>query len=166
MRHRSWHWIWLLLSPALLAGCAGYTVPTTLDGLTREQLLAAMGPPETERRTDAGSRLEFPRGPYGRQTWFVYLDATGRVARAEPALTEANFSRIVPGMTQEEVRGLLGRPGEVQSLARARGTVWSYRYPNHLCLWFQVEISAQAQVRSAGYGYPPECESRSDRADH
>jgi TolB-like protein len=48
----------------------------------------------------------------------------------------------------------------VQGLARARGVVWSYRYENQFCDWFQVELSLQQQVRSAGYGKPPECEQR------
>ena len=68
--------------------------------------------------------------------------------------------RILPGMAQEDVRQLLGRPSEVQGLARARGVVWSYRYENQFCDWFQVELLLQQQVRSAGYGKPPECEQR------
>ncbi|HSN79232.1 MAG TPA: hypothetical protein VLR44_02505, partial [Rhodoferax sp.] len=73
-----------------------------------------------------------------------------------------NFSRVDVGMAQEEVRKLLGRPGEVQGLARSRGQVWSYRYENYDCTWFQVELSAQQEVRSAGYGQPPECMGSND----
>ena len=57
---------------------------------------------------------------------------------------------------------LLGRPSEVQGLARARGDVWSYRYENQFCQWFQVEITKEQQVRSAGYGQPPECMGNDD----
>ena len=145
----------------LLSACSGYAPPANLSGLTADQLVAQMGPPETRRAIDGGgTRLEFPRGPYGLHTWFVDLDATGRAVRAEQVLTEQNFNRILPGMAQEDVRQLLGRPSEVQGLARARGVVWSYRYENPFCDWFQVELLLQQQVRSAGYGKPPECEQR------
>jgi hypothetical protein len=131
--------------------------------MSRDALVARMGQPDLERRMDTGSRLEFPRGPFGTQTWFVYFDAAGQATRAEQVLTEKNFSRIGPGMAQDEVRQLLGRPSEVQGLGRARGVVWSYRYDNYFCNWFQVELTLQQQVRSTGYGQTPECEGRGDR---
>lgn len=155
--------LWHCIGAFLLSGCAGYGPPAQLAGMTGEEVVARMGPPETRRQIEGGTRLEFPRGPYGPQTWFVYLDAAGRAVRSEQVLTEANFGRILPGMDQSEVRERLGRPGEVEGLARDRGTVWSYRYDNPFCRWFQVEITREQKVRSAGYGEPPECR-RPDRS--
>ncbi|WP_066268052.1 hypothetical protein [Hydrogenophaga palleronii] len=152
--------LWHLMGASLLTGCVGYAPPADLTGLTGEQIVARMGPPETRRQVDGGTRLEFPRGPYGTQTWFVYLDGAGRAVRAEQVLDEANFVQILPGMDEGEVRARLGRPGEVQGLARERGSVWSYRYDNPFCRWFQVEITQDHKVRSAGYGEPPECQRR------
>lgn len=159
MRYRFLPWIWLL---ALLQACSGYAPPDLLAGISREALLARMGPPDMVRPMDSGTRLEFPRGPFGKHTWFVYLDAQGRAIRSEQVLTEDNFNRVHPGMTQDELRRLLGRPGEVQGLARSRGEVWSYRYENPFCNWFQVELSLQREVRSAGRGPAPECNSRDE----
>ena len=124
MSHRLPPWNWLLLSLALLPACASYAPPAVLSGMSRDEVLARMGPPDKERRLDAGSRLEFPRGPLGKQTWFVYFDTAGRASRAEQVLTEQNFSRIDVGMAQDDVRQLLGRPGVVQALGRERGVVW------------------------------------------
>jgi hypothetical protein len=123
----------------------------------KAELLAIMGPAEMERKLPGGSRLEFPRGPAGEQTWFVDLDSAGIVTRTEQVLTTENFERISEGMTQDEVRLRLGRPSETLLLGRDRGVVWNYRYANIQCVWFQVEISQQQQVRSAGYGIRPEC---------
>ena len=149
----------------LLPACSGYTPPDAVIGMSRDELVARMGQPDMERHMAEGVRLEFPRGPYGRHTWFVYFDANGRVSRAEQVLTEQNFSLINPGMAQEEVRQLLGRPGELQMLGRSRGIVWNYRYENNSCLWFQVELSLEQRVRSAGYGDPPECRGHGERSD-
>jgi hypothetical protein len=157
--------VWCLTGLSLLTACSGYAPPADLTGVTADQLVAQMGPPETRRPiAGGGTRLEFPRGPYGVHTWFVYLDASGRAVRSEQVLTEQNFTQINPGMDEDEVRYKLGRPGEVDGLARSRGTVWSYRYVNPFCLWFQVEISQERKVRSAGYGEPPEC-SRRDKGN-
>lgn len=160
MRHCLSPWNWLLLWALLLPACSSYAPPDTLVGMSQAELVARMGPPEQVRQVDTGSLLEFPRGPFGTQTWFVYFDAAGRAVRAEQVLTVQNFNRIDVGMAQDQVRQLLGRPGEVQGLGRDRGVVWSYRYDNSFCNWFQVELSLQQQVRSAGYGQPPECEAR------
>lgn len=145
-----------------LTACSTYAPPTNLNGVTRDELVAKMGTPDIERQTTTGTRLEFPRGPAGHHTWFVYLDATGHASHSEQVLTEPNFNSIVPGMAQDKVRQRLGRPSEVQGLGRARGVVWSYRYENNFCQWFQVEISQEQQVRSAGYGQPPECMGHDD----
>jgi hypothetical protein len=148
---------WNLIGLSLLTACSGYAPPANVSGMTQAQLVAQMGQPDTVRQTATSTRLEFPRGPMGHHTWFVDVDTDGKVVKTEQVLTEFNFNQITPGMTQEEVRQRLGRPSETQGLGRSRGVVWSYRYENHFCQWFQVEISQEQQVRSTGYGQPPEC---------
>jgi len=150
----------------LLSACSGYAPPAALSGMERAAVITQMGQPDRERLITSGSRLEFPRGPYGRHTWFVYFDATGHASRAEQVLTEENFLLINPGMAQDEVLALLGRPSEVNVLGRTRGLVWNYRYETNDCKWFQVELSLEKEVRSAGYGEPPECAGPNDRASN
>lgn len=161
MLHRLLLWNGLLLC-LLLPACSSYAPPDILVGMGRDEVVARMGQPDLERKLEEGSRLEFPRGPQGKHTWFVYFDAAGKASRAQQVLTEPNFNRIDPGMTQEQVRQLLGRPSEVWLLGRDRGMVWNYRYDAD-CKWFQVELSLQQEVRSAGYGTPPECDRGGDR---
>jgi outer membrane protein assembly factor BamE (lipoprotein component of BamABCDE complex) len=153
---------WSLMSLLLLTACSGYAPPANINGLTRDQLVAQMGQPDTVRQITTGTRLEFPRGPMGHHTWFVDVDTDDKIIKTEQVLTEPNFNQITPGMTQQEVRQRLGRPSETQGLGRARGVVWNYRYENNFCQWFQVEISQEQQVRSASYGQPPECMGHDD----
>ena len=149
--------LWCLAVVSLLSACSGYGPPNDVAGATRESIVARMGPPDVQRQVEGGTRLEFPRGPYGRHTYFVYLDANGRATRFEQVLTEARFNQINPGMAQDAVLLALGRPSEVWRLGRNRGTVLNYRYENNVCLWFQIEVTQEQTVRSAGYGEPPEC---------
>ena len=153
---------WGLAGVSLLSACSSYGPPGDLAGATRETIVARMGPPDVQRTVEGGTRLEYPRGPYGRHTYFVYLDADGRATRFEQVLTEARFNQITPGMTQDALLLALGRPSEVWRLGRNRGTVWNYRYENNFCLWFQIEVTQEQTVRSAGYGEPPECNRRGD----
>ena len=149
---------WSLLALSLLTACTGYAPPANVTGMTQADLVTQMGQPDTLRQTASGTRLEFPRGPMGHHTWFVDVDPAGKIVKAEQVLTEPNFNLITPGMAQDEVRQRLGRPSETQGLGRSRGVVWNYRYENHFCQWFQVELSQEQQVRSTGYGEPPECQ--------
>ncbi|BCO25169.1 hypothetical protein MIZ03_0029 [Rhodoferax lithotrophicus] len=153
---------WSLMGLSVLTACSGYAPPANVSDMTQAQLVSLMGPPDTVRQTATGTRLEFPRGPRGQHTWFVDVDPVGKIIKTEQVLTEPNFNQITPGMTQEEVRQRLGRPSETQGLGRSRGVVWNYRYENYFCQWFQVEISQEQQVRSTGYGQPPECMGHDD----
>ena len=67
---------------------------------------------------------------------------------------------IRAGMTVDEVVELIGISRATFGLARDRGFVWSYRYQNPFCQWFQIEFSKENIVRSTGFGKPPECRGR------
>ncbi len=149
----------LLSSLVVLTACSSYSPSTDWTGTSKDRVVAHWGQPDMQRQLPAGiTRLEFPSGPYGRTTWFVDLDAAGQVVRSEQVLTEKNFHQITPGMGQDEVRQRLGRPGQISTLARSRGVVWSYRYESAFCQWFQLEFAEDQTLRSAGYGEPPECD--------
>ncbi|AIO42612.1 smpA / OmlA family protein [Burkholderia cenocepacia] len=108
--------------------------PLLLKGLkagvsTEADVRGTMGKPETERTfTDGSKRLEYPRGPMGNQTWFVDLDASGHYMGATQVLTAENFAKVTPGMNEDEVRRLLGKPGDIAQYPLKPETVWSWRW--------------------------------------
>ncbi len=102
----------------------------------------------------------YARGPFGKHTYFVYMDQDGLVERWVQVLHEKNFEQIKPGMTREEVVSIIGESKDAFGLARHRGYVWNYRYVNPHCFWFQIEFTKEDIVRSTGYGKPPECNIR------
>ncbi len=142
---------------AMLCACASYAPSPGFVGLSREQVIARLGAPDPDRNAQNPSRLDFPRGPMGKHTYFVYFDEEGKATRFEQVLTEERFGRIVPGMSAEDVIQLIGISRSTFGLARNRGFVWSYRYENPFCQWFQVEFTIEGEVRSAGYSKAPEC---------
>ena len=149
----------LVLLFALLAGCATgqYGPSQEILGLPRQALIEQMGKPTGEWNTPQGRVLEYARGPYGKHTFLITLDEEQRVRGSSQVLTLENFDRITPGMPADAVRRLIGQSFEIDTLARDRGEVWSYRFESVFCEWFQIEFSKEGIVRSKGMGIPPEC---------
>lgn len=149
----------------MLSGCAtSYSPSADLLGKTPPEVIARLGEPYPRPQSLAGiRRLEFPRGPYGRHTYFVYFNEEGKAERYAQVLEEKNFDRIRLGMDQAEVIDLIGVARDNFSLARDRGYVWNYRYISPFCRWFQIEFTPEGKVRSTGYGRPPECNVRAIR---
>ena len=95
---------------------------------TVEDVRQLMGMPETIREQSDGSAIhEYPRGPAGTQAWMVRIDSSGRYQGMTDALTPQNLARVKPGMTRDEVRALLGKPGEVGKQVWAKGLVMTWR---------------------------------------
>lgn len=152
----------ILLLMTTLGGCAtSYSPSSKTMGASRDEVIAQLGPPDpAPRDLSTASRLDFPRGPYGKHTYSVYFDESGRVNGFRQLLTEENFAKIKPGMTTGQVVDLIGVSRDTFGLARNRGFVWNYRYITPFCQWFQVEFTLENTVRSTGFGMPPECRRR------
>ncbi|MGF6778182.1 hypothetical protein [Paraburkholderia sp. GAS334] len=96
---------------------------------TEDQIRSQMGKPETERTfTDGSKRFEYPRGPTGLNTYMVDIDRDGRLSAITQVLTAGNFAKIRPGMSEDEVRRLLGKPGEIARYPLKPETVWSWKW--------------------------------------
>lgn len=143
---------------SILYGCAGYSPHQghfgnrqEIIGESRDAVIVKMGQPERVQSVDGVDVLHFPRGPAGSHTYFVYIDGSDRVAKWEQVLTEERFSTIQPGMSSDQVIGILGITKITHGLARNRGYVWHYRYENTQCKSFVIEFTPEDTVRSAGY---------------
>lgn len=163
----------LALGPALvpalvsgLAGCAALGTPPVQPGQTEAEVVQRFGHAPTARRVlPGGTQLEFATGPEGRTTWLVSLDAEGRVEQARQALGESQFASFQvhqSGLDRDAVLQALGTPGERRGIWRG-GEIWSWRYPTHDCLWFQVTLDRDGRVKDSGYGPDPRCDAPNDR---
>ena len=143
--------------------CTGCAVNPPQPGAARDEVLRAWGPP-TARYTlaDSVERLEYATGPYGRTTWMVDINATGRVLQARQVLNEAEFLRVqsATDLRREGLLLWLGTPGERRGGGRAGGEVWSWRYPTNDCLWFESSVASDGRVTGSSYGIDPRCDAR------
>lgn len=145
---------------ALSAGCINMSSPAKLaPGAGADAIRQQLGEPTGRYPlTDSAQRLEYARGPYGRETWMLDVDAQGRLVKATQVLVESNFATIKAGMTRDEVLKLIGRPGNVGYVGWQKQTVWNYRYASPFCQWFQVGLSQAGIVEDTGYGPDPICD--------
>lgn len=151
----------LLLPLALLAAC-GSVGPQTLrvgPGQTEAEMLAAMGTPTGRYPLPNGAqRVEYAKGPMGKVTFMFEVDSSGRIKSAENVLTRQHFGKVQPNMSKDEVRRILGRPGEVQREYLNKET-WSWRYETYECLWAQVTFNAKGYtMNGVSYQEDPRCD--------
>lgn len=150
----------LILFAAALAGCASYGPGDLRVGQSQADLRARMGEPTGHYALPGGgTEIEYARGPMGKHTYMIELDAAGLVKGWRQVLNEANFESIAIAAPQAEVQSLLGRPSEKRVGWRGVGEVWSYRYDAlaFSCRWFQIWL-VEGRVREASYGSDPSCE--------
>ena len=157
----------ILISNILLSGCTSYSPSSDMIGLSKSDLIARLGSPyPIPDFIDSATCLDFPRGPMGKHTYRAYFDNHGLAYSFDQLLTEVRFADIKSGMTSREVVRLIGASKDVYKLGRERGYVWSYRYQNYQCQWFQIEFTNEDLVRSAGFSLPPECKPRFTAVSH
>ena len=150
------------------AGCAGMgsaTPKALAPGASEAEVVAVMGKPTGRYAfTEGGMRLEFARGPQGRETWMIDFDAAGKMVDSEQVMDLWYLTRIEPGMTVEQVLSRVGHPGSVQAIPRQKLSLWNYRYPTNDCLWYQISMGDDGKVVTGSQGIDPQCDPGDARA--
>lgn len=121
----------------LLAGCdqqGNFVEQAGLEKLAKgisseSDVRIAMGQPETVWEEENGARtLEYPKGPMGHRTWMFAIGQDGKLQDYRQVLNEQNFANIKPGMSQDAVRRLLGKPRTSVRFQLKNEEVWDWRY--------------------------------------
>ena len=142
----------ILAAAFVLAACASYSGYGLRPGIaTVDDVRRTMGPPAEEFSNPDGSReLVYPHGPMGTQTFIAYVDPRGLLSRIEQVLDDDHLQRVRPGLTAEQVRRMIGPPGDTTELPRLHEAAWGYRYVDtwgYLCE-FSVTFNAKGAVVS------------------
>lgn len=150
------------LGAVLVLGACAFVNPGAVPrGSSAEQVIERLGPPTGSfALPDGARRLEYARGPFGKQTWMFDFDARGGLAEVSQVLTEKRFNQVRAGLSIDELRLALGRPSETGQVGWQDQIVWSYRYESPFCQWFQVGIDRQGRVVDTGYAPDPACDDR------
>src|SRR5216117_216085 len=117
----------LLFSALLAAGCASFSAVN--PGASAQVVETLMGAPANVWKNADGSEVwEYPRGPFGVETYMVTLGPDRAVREVRQVLSDETISKLHVGMSRDEVRRLLGKPRDIGFSALSDEEIWSWRY--------------------------------------
>ena len=120
---------------------------------TVADLKLKMGEPASVNREGDKEIWEYPLGPEGVRTYMMTINAQGTVEKIDQVLVDANFRRIVPGMTITEVRRILGRNSKEQRFGMTPSEL-THKYKFNTGSedqYFDVTYNAEGRVKEVGY---------------
>ncbi|HTF15862.1 MAG TPA: outer membrane protein assembly factor BamE, partial [Burkholderiales bacterium] len=93
------------------------------------QVETLVGAPTNVWKNADGSEVwEYPRGPFGVETYMVTLGPDRAVREVRQVLGDDTISKLHAGMSREEVRRLLGTPRDIGFSGLDDEEIWSWRY--------------------------------------
>ena len=72
--------------------------------------------------------FEYNRQPAGNVNYMITIGADGKMSALRQVLSPQNFKRVLPGMSVEQVRKLLGKPMKITPYALKQQTEYDWRY--------------------------------------
>jgi outer membrane protein assembly factor BamE (lipoprotein component of BamABCDE complex) len=132
-----------------LTGCDPQRVAKLEEGVSSEvDVRKQFGDPVTVTVAPDGTRtLDYPRQPEGWTNYVIQIGPDGKMSSLRQLLNADNFARIQPGMGQQEVRNLLGRPAKIQKWVLKSEETWDWRFkPTQMSQIFTVTFDDQGRV--------------------
>ncbi len=113
-----------------LVGCDQQRISELEEGVASEaDVRSKFGEPEKVWEGAAGARIfEYNRQPAGHRNYMITIGTDGKMSALRQVLTPENFTKIKNGMSMEEVRKILGKPGKVVEYALKKEQVFQWRY--------------------------------------
>ena len=121
----------LLAAAAMLSACDSQRIEKLEEGLSSEaDVRKQFGDPVTiTEKADGTKVMEYPRQPEGSTNYLITIGADGKMSALRQQLTPANFAKVQPGQSQDELRKLLGKPAKKHSYAmKPDEEVWDWRF--------------------------------------
>jgi outer membrane protein assembly factor BamE (lipoprotein component of BamABCDE complex) len=124
---------------AMLAACTALTAcdPQRIEKLeegvaTEVDVRKQFGDPVTVTVEADGSRtMDYPRQPEGWTNYVIKIGPDGKMSSLRQLLNPDNFAKVKPGLGQQEVRNILGRPAKTMPFALKQEEVWDWRFKQH-----------------------------------
>lgn len=96
--------------------------------------------------------FEYNRQPAGNVNYMITIGPDGKMSALRQVLSPQNFELLIPGMSMEQVRKLLGKPMKVTPYALKKQTEYDWRYlnPPNVPRIFTVVFDADLRLVSTG----------------
>lgn len=138
------------ISTLALLGCDEQKIKELEEGLSTEaDVRAKFGEPERIWNEEDGSRtFEYNRQPAGARNYMITIGADGKMSALRQVLAPHAFAKVVPGMEENEVRRMLGKPAKMMTYKLKQETDWDWNYidPPTREMQFTVTFGADGRV--------------------
>ncbi len=142
-----------LAAVALLAGCDNQRMEDLKVGISTEvDVRDRLGPPEYIWPEADGSRtLEYNRQPMGATNYMINIGTDGKMRALDQVLTPQNFAKVQPGMSEEQVRRMLGKPAKVVPYELKQTIEWDWNWidPPTRKMYFTVVFGYDRKVKNS-----------------
>lgn len=117
------------IATVLLPACDAVNLPNIKPGIsTADEVRQRLGQPGYEFSNPDGSvTWEYSRQPSGVHCYMITIGRDQVVQKLEQVLNEANYARVRPGMSGDEIRRLLGMPASKVVFDNLGEAVWEWR---------------------------------------
>lgn len=133
-----------------LFGCDEQRVRELEEDISTEvDVRDRFGEPENIWPEADGSRtFEYNRQPAGHQNYMITIGTSGRMTALRQVVAPHVFNQVQAGMTQQEVRRMLGKPAKHMTFVRKQETDWDWRYiePPTTEMLFSVTFGGDGRV--------------------
>ncbi|ADV01135.1 outer membrane protein assembly factor BamE [Alicycliphilus denitrificans] len=137
-----------------LAGCDDQRIRELEEDVSTEaDVRARFGEPETIwPESDGGHTLEYNRQPAGHRNYMITIGPGGKMTALRQVLAPHNFERVRPGMEEEAVRRLLGKPAKRTPYALKQETDWDWNWidPPSREMVFTATFGPDGRVKRTG----------------
>lgn len=137
-----------------LAGCDQQRIRELEEDVSTEaDVRDRFGEPENIWQEADGARtFEYNRQPAGHQNYMITIGPDGRMKSLRQVVAPHVFDQVRAGMSEQEVRRMLGKPAKRMTYDLKRETDWDWRYvdPPTTEMLFTVTFDAQGRVLRTG----------------
>lgn len=132
-----------------LIACDQSRMENLHEGLSTEtDVRQQLGAPEMLWEHPDGSRtLEYPRQPMGHRNYMITIGPDGRMQSLRQVLAPHIFKNIQPGMSQDDIRQLLGKPARRVHYALRQETEWEWNWMEHANREMELIVTFAADGR-------------------
>lgn len=123
------------------------------DVSTEVDVRDRFGEPENVWQEADGSRtFEYNRQPAGHQNYMITIGPGGKMTALRQVVAPHMFDQVRAGMTEQEVRRMLGKPAKRTRYERKQETDWDWRYvdPPTTEMLFSVTFGPDGRVLRTG----------------
>ena len=118
-----------LFSSTLFTGCDLVNLPEIKPGVTTlAEVRTRMGEPGFIHWNEDGTATwEYSRQPSGVDCYMISFDTAQVVSKLEQVLVDAQYARVQPGLSKDDVRRLLGQPARRTMFDNLNEEIWEWK---------------------------------------